>query len=207
MKLSRWPLIAVLSVAACATDSGTDVPYDPLQDFEEVDAQTVLDAPRAQPGRYAPENRHQVERGEYLVELLGCGACHTDGALEGVPDYDKALAGSTTGIAYTSPLGVSRPGIVYPANITPDEETGIGSWSDIQIERAIRAGLGRHASRRIAVMPWQGYAKLSAEDMQAVIAYLRSIKPIRHKVPDEVLPGREASNPFIYFGVYRSHKD
>ena len=81
-----------------------EAPRDPLQDYEELDSTTVLDAPAAEPGRFAPENLHQVERGQYLVELLGCGACHTDGALEGVPDFDKALAGSSIGIAHSSPL-------------------------------------------------------------------------------------------------------
>ena len=145
-----------------------------------------------------------MERGEYLVELLGCGACHTDGALEGVPDFDKALAGSRIGIAFTNPLADSTPGVVYPPNITPDVDTGIGAWSDRQIEIAIRAGVGRHGDRRIVVMPWQGYVKLTQDDLAAMVAYLRSIPAVRHEVPDEVRPGETASEPFVYFGVYRS---
>lgn len=197
-------LLATALLAGCATDSTPDASYDPLENYEEVDATTVLDVPGALPGNYAPEHLYQVQRGEYLVELLGCGACHTDGALQGVPDFDKSLAGSSIGIAYTNPMGIERPGVVYPPNITPDEETGIGTWSDIQINRAIRAGLGRHAGRRIAVMPWQGYAKIKDEDIESIVAYLRSIKPVRHKVPDEVKPGEKAEYPFVYFGVYRS---
>jgi mono/diheme cytochrome c family protein len=197
-------LLAGVILGGCATDTATDAPYDPLANYEEVDATTVLDVPGAQPGTYAPENLYQVQRGEYLVELLGCGACHTDGALQGVPDFDKSLAGSSIGIAYNNPMGMDKPGVVYPPNITPDQETGIGAWSDVQINRAIRAGLGRHAGRRIAVMPWQGYAKLKDEDIEAIVSYLRSIKPVQHKVPDEVLPGQTAEYPFVYFGVYRS---
>lgn len=199
-------MIAYVSLAGCAADPVAGVEDNPLDHYEEVDATTILDAPGAVPGNYAPENLYQVERGEYLVELLGCGACHTEGALEGVPDYDKALAGSTIGIAYRNPLGVDRPGVVYPANITPDQETGIGSWSDTQIKRAVRAGLGQHAGSRIAVMPWQGYARIGDEDIDAIVAYLRSIKPVRHEVPDEVLPGEVAKHPFVYFGVYRSRR-
>ena len=199
-------LIAYLTLAGCAADPANEADSDPFELYEEVNATTVLDAPSPTPGTFAPENLYQVKRGEYMVELLGCGACHTDGALQGVPDFDKALAGSSIGIAYNNPAGTDRPGVLYPPNITPDEETGIGSWSDAQINRAIRAGLGKHAGRRIAVMPWQGYSKMSDEDIDAIVAYLRSVKPVRHKVPDEVLPGQEAKDPFVYFGVYRSRK-
>jgi mono/diheme cytochrome c family protein len=137
-----------------------------------------------------------------MVELLGCGVCHTDGALVGAPDTDRLLAGSRTGIAYTSPLEYRDPGVVFPPNITPDEETGIGRRSDEQILLAIRAGLSTHVGRPIALMPWQGYAALSDDDANAIVAYLRSIKPIRHRVPAEVHPGSKGTEPFVYFGVY-----
>jgi len=193
-------LVPLLFLVGCAAES----PYNPLTDYEEVDSTTILDAPSPVPGNFAPENRYQVERGEYLIELLGCGACHTEGALEGAPQMDLALAGSSTGIAWSNPLGDRYPAVVYPPNITPDKETGIGDWSDSQIEKAVRAGIGRHTGRRITVMPWQGYAKISNEDVGAIVAYLRSVKPVRNDVPDEVAPGTRAENPFVYFGVYRS---
>jgi len=200
VKYRRFVLVLLLFLAGCAAES----PYNPLADYEELDASTILDAPSPVPGNFAPENRYQVQRGEYLVELLGCGACHTEGALEGVPQLKMALAGSSTGIAHTNPLGDQYPGIVYPPNITPDKETGIGDWSDSQIGNAMRAGFGRHAGRWITVMPWQGYAKLSNEDVEVIVAYLRSVPPVRHEVPNEVVPGSKAKKPFVYFGVYRS---
>jgi hypothetical protein len=119
---------------------------------------------------------------------------------------ERALAGSGTGIAFSNPLGDDRPGVIFPANITPDNETGIGQWSDAQIGNAIRAGVGRHGSRRIAMMPWPGYAKLTDDDLAAMVTYLRSIRPIENKVPAEVAPGQRARDPFVYFGVYRSRK-
>lgn len=203
MKVLRG-LLSTLLLVGCATDTVPEAPYDPLTDYEEVSAMTVLDAPEPQPGNFAPENRFQVERGEYLVELLGCGSCHTDGALEGVPNFDRALAGSSIGIAYSNPMGNRAPGIVFPPNLTPDEDTGIGLWSDKQIESAIRLGAGRHSGRKIVIMPWQGYNKMTREDIEAIVAYLRSIKPVRHKVPDEIFPGQTTDEPFVYFGVYRS---
>jgi len=187
-------------LAACA--AGTR--YDPLANYDELQSSRVLDAPDPVPGNYAPGNRYLVEHGEYMVELLGCGACHTDGALEGAPDISMSLAGSNIGIAYINPFRNDMPGVVYPPNITPDRQTGIGEWSDGQIADAIRAGIGRHAGRRIAVMPWPGYSKMSDEDINAIVAYLRSIKPVSHKVPAEVTPGTRATKPFVYFGTYRS---
>jgi mono/diheme cytochrome c family protein len=186
----------------CATDSG----IDPLAGYEQVNAATMLDAPSPRPGQSAPENRAVAARGEYLVELLGCGACHTDGALIGEPDMTRSLAGSGIGIAWSNPLGDKYPGVVYPANITPDIETGIGRWSDVEISNAIRAGLGRHGGTRIEVMPWQAYNKISDDDIEAITAYLRSIEPVAHRVPAAVAPGRRATSPFVYFGVYRSQR-
>ena len=200
MKRARCLTVTAILLGGCAAET----PNDLLKDYEEVHAKTILDAPSAVPGRFAPENRGLVERGEYLVELLGCGVCHTNGALVGEPDIDRPLAGSRTGIAYASPLGHESPGVVYPANITPDQETGIGDWSDREIGDAIRAGIGRHASQRIATMPWPGYAKMSDDDVDAIVSYLQSIKPVRHEVPERVEPGDRAKSPFVYFGFYRS---
>ena len=197
-------VLVAIAILLCSCAGDPETPRSPLTGYEEVDATTIIDAPDPLPGTYAPETRGMVERGEYLVELLGCGSCHTDGAFEGAADLERSLAGSNTGIAYTNPMGVEYPGVVYPPNITPDEKTGIGGWSDSQIAGAIRAGIGRHGSRRIATMPWQGYARLSEEDVNGIVAYLRSIKPVMHRVPGEVEPGQKARYPFIYFGVYRS---
>ena len=189
-----------LVLASCATET----PYDPLEVYEELDSTGVVDAPRPAGGRFAPSDQDTVDRGRYLVGLLGCGACHTDGAFEGAPNMDMALAGSQTGIARTNPLESARPGVVYPPNITPDEDTGIGLWADRQIANAVRAGIGRHSGRRLSTMPWQGYSQLHDDDVDAIVAYLRSIPPISNEVPAEVMPGQKATSPFIYFGVYRS---
>lgn len=193
LAVTSWLLVS------CASEA----PYDPLQDYEELDNSGAVDAPRPEGGRFAPADKDAVERGKYLVDLLACGSCHTDGAFEGAPDMDMALAGSRTGIARTNPLEGERPGVVFPSNITPDEETGIGLWSDRQIAEAVSAGLRRHGGR-LSTMPWQGYAKLNDDDVDAIVAYLRSIPPIRNRVPEEVPPGKRATSPFVYFGVYRS---
>ena len=179
---------------------------DPLQNVEEVIATTKFDAPGAVPGTYAPRSRYRVQRGQYLVELLGCGSCHTDGALVGKPDMRRQLAGSDIGLAFTSPLQEANPGIVYPPNITPDDETGIGGLTDVELANSIRAGVARHMDRRITTMPWPGYARMTDDDVDAIVRYLRSIRPIRHSVPARVEPGQPATEPFVYFGVFRKKK-
>ena len=197
--INAAPLLVAM-LAGCAA------PYDPLEDYEALEATTVLEAPEAQAGNFAPANKEQVERGQYMVELLGCGACHTDGALEGAPRLDRALAGSSVGIAYTNPLEHRYPGVVYPSNLTPDTETGLGRMSDRQIANAIRAGVGGHGGKALSVMPWQGYAKMTEEDLTAIVAYLRSIEPVRNRVPDAVPPGTRAASSYVHFGVYRSKR-
>jgi len=190
-------ILVALLVVGCASKQAS-----PLAGYETVDPVTILPAPGAEPGRYHPEDRDTIDRGRYLVELLGCGVCHTNGALEGAAQAGMALAGSDIGIAYSNPLGDEFLGVVYPPNITPDEDTGIGAWSDNRIGKAIRAGVGGHGGR-IATMPWQAYAKLSDDDLDAIVLYLRSITPVAHRTPKPVAPGNRAQAPYVYFGVYR----
>lgn len=160
----------------------------------------------------APESENvpagaDVTRGRYLVELLGCGVCHTDGALTGKPDSGRLFAGSGTGIAYTSPLDEKYPGVVFPANLTPDDETGIGRWKRDEIVELLRTGEDRAGRRHLPVMPWPVYNRLSASDANAIAAYLLSLTPVRHKVPDNVVPGRPSRAPYVHFGIYRSGLD
>lgn len=200
MLRSHALIVAATLLAACATERSVDLPGD----YERLDNSGVVDAPAPVGGRFAPADRDAVDRGRYLVVLLGCGACHTNGAFEGAPDIDLALAGSQTGIAWTNPLETEHPGVVFPPNITPDDKTGIGRLTDAQVANAIRAGSASHGSRRLRTMPWQGYARLTDDDVDAIVAYLRSIPAIEHRIPAEVPPGNKTSRPFVYFGVYRN---
>ena len=79
-----------------------------------------MDAPVPDPARSVGQDTGQAARGKYLVELLGCGSCHTDGALVGLPDGSRRLAGSHIGIAYLRSL---TP-VVHqvPANVKPGEK-------------------------------------------------------------------------------------
>ena len=110
MKYRMCSLLLPLVLTACATETS----FDPYADYEELNSTTILDAPEPMPGNFAPENRFVVERGEYLVELLGCGVCHTDGALEGAPNMERPLAGSRTGIAWMNPPCGHLPNDIHP---------------------------------------------------------------------------------------------
>jgi mono/diheme cytochrome c family protein len=125
-----------------------------------------------------------IARGSYLVNtIMACGNCHTPRDADGKIIADKALSG---GITFMTPAFVATA-----PNITPDIETGIGSWSDAEIKRALLEGLrpdhGRLAGVPLAaIMPANFYKALLAEDLDAVVVYLRSVKPVRNAAPDPV---------------------
>ena len=131
-------------------------------------------------------------RGQYLVGITGCNDCHTPGALFGAPDFNRALSGSELG--WRGPWGVS-----YASNITPDSETGVGTWTDAEIERALRSGVKKDGSPVAPPMPWPDLARLTPEDMAAVIAYLRTLPPVKHKNLGPIPPGRATSGSILTF--------
>src|SRR3954452_10967200 len=122
-----------------------------------------------------------AERGGYLVDtIMACGNCHTPRDGDGKPIAEKALSG---GLTFNTPAFVATA-----PNITPDRETGIGSWSDAEIKRALIEGSrpdhGRLAGVTLAaIMPTNFYKALLPDDLDAIIVYLRGVKPIRNQVP------------------------
>ena len=114
-----------------------------------------------------------VKRGDYLVNsILNCGGCHTP---RGPGGADKAFSG---GNLFESPTFK-----VYSSNITPDKETGIGNWSADQIKKAIVHGVRASGVALAPVMPSPFYENMTARDADAIVAYLRSLKPVRNDVP------------------------
>src|SRR6202012_4216647 len=102
-----------------------------------------------------------VARGRYLVIISGCSDCHTPGALLGSPDMKRYLGGSDVGFS------VPGEGIFVGQNITPDKETGIGSWASDQIVAALRTGKAPEGRDLFPVMPWPALSHLTDEDAQA----------------------------------------
>jgi mono/diheme cytochrome c family protein len=114
-----------------------------------------------------------VERGRYVATISGCIVCHTP-MIAGSPDAKRLLAG---GFEERMNGGIWRS-----PNITPDQETGIGTWSDEEIIEAIRRGIGRGGEKLLPIMPYPYFHRMTDDDAHAVVAFLRAQKPIVHKV-------------------------
>ena len=133
--------------------------------------------PSYETGLIAPDPSDKAARGAYLVNsVMGCTDCHTPvDPATGAPQTDKYLAGRQP---YEGPWG-----IVYGGNITPDNETGIGTWTEQEIIRAITTGVGKDG-RRLIFMPWFNYVTLKAEDAAAIAYYLKNVLPaVKNEIP------------------------
>jgi mono/diheme cytochrome c family protein len=116
-----------------------------------------------------------LERGAYLMRgIVGCGNCHTPKDQDGKALADQELAG---GYEFKEKVFDA-----VAANITPDSETGIGKWTDQQIIDAIRNGKRPNGTIIGPPMPIEFYRNISDTDARAIVAYLRSVKPISHKL-------------------------
>lgn len=119
----------------------------------------------------------QVERGKYLVALGGCNDCHTPGYFFGKPDMARFLGGSEVGFE------IPGLGVFHGPNLTPDPDTGLGKWSAEQILAAITKGQRPDGRILAPIMPWHAFAKLTPQDALAVVAYLKTLPPVKNKVP------------------------
>jgi mono/diheme cytochrome c family protein len=122
-----------------------------------------------------PTQEELVARGDYLVNgIVACGNCHTPRNADATTNADMRLAGGFL---------IEEPGIkAYAPNITQDHETGIGSWSDEEIMRAIREGIRRDGTIIGPPMPIPSYREMSDSDIRAIVAYLRTTVPVRNSV-------------------------
>jgi hypothetical protein len=150
----------------------------------------------------------KIERGRQLVWTVGCNDCHTpktmgprgpeldqsrllsghreSPALPAPPSLPKGPWGIVTSLeltAWSGPWGVS-----YAPNLTPDETTGLGIWTEEMFVQALRTGRHMGTSRPILPpMPWQVYGQMPEQDLKAIYAYLRSLPPVRNRVPEPVI--------------------
>jgi cytochrome c len=160
----------------------------------------------AKTGAKAMGGAVSAARGKYLVTGMGCNDCHTPykmGENGPEPDMTKMLSGHPAGMTVTAPP-LSPPwmaaagqtftawagpwGISYTANLTPDKDTGLGTWTEQQFVETIRNG--RHQGRGRPIlppMPWPAFRNLNDADLKSIFAYLKSIPAISNKVPDPVI--------------------
>jgi mono/diheme cytochrome c family protein len=116
-----------------------------------------------------------VERGSYLVNSVGaCGNCHTP-RQQGVPDLSRRFSGGFQ--TFDEPWFT-----VKGANITPDRDTGIGGWSDDALRKTLLTGVRPNGVTLATVMPYPFYKMMLAGDVDAIVAYLRTVPAIRNEV-------------------------
>lgn len=142
---------------------------------------------RLWPSSEAPDARAaaRLERGRYLVEgPAHCFMCHSE--LDWKGEGLQPRRGGEGGGQNPFPEE-AFPWLTAP-NISPDPETGAGTWTDDQFRRALRQGIGSDGRTLFPMMPYRLFHDMSDEDLEAVIAYLRSIPPVRREVPRSQLP-------------------
>jgi len=158
-----------------------------------------------------PYTKAQIEKGNYLVKIMGCADCHAPKTMtpQGpVPDPMLGLSGHPAKIpvgkvakdALTdwvlfhpmNTIAVGPWGVSFAANLTPDN-TGIGTWTEEQFIIALTEGKSkgiRTARPLLPPMPWPNYTDMKKEDLVAIFAYLKSCKPIENAVPQPISPDK-----------------
>ena len=138
----------------------------------------------AAPGAGSPtfaRTAERLARGRYLVESVGrCFDCHSE--LDRRGNVIAAMRGAGR-ILPAAESKIARPQFLVCPNITPDRETGAGNWSDAQLERAIRHGIGHDGRTLLPFMPFWAFRNLTDEDLASIVVYLRSIPAVRHVLP------------------------
>jgi len=128
----------------------------------------LLGFPTPAAGQPQGAEKDIVARGHYLFSLAGGCACHT--APKGPPN----LGGREI------PIPLAK---VYSTNLTADRETGLGGWSEQQLHNAMVKGVRPNGEKILPVMPYEAYSGMAEEDLRALIAYVRTLKPVRKETP------------------------
>lgn len=164
-RIILWSLCALLSVVLIGA------------------AWAVLRKPAADPPKKITvlSTPERLERGGYLFNYLSdCNGCHSE------RDYSRLGAPvkpGRVGVGFVMPDELGLPGRVVAPNITPDPETGLGKWTDGEIIRAIREGVDREGNALFPFMPYPHFRHMSDEDVEALVAYMRTLKPVRNPLP------------------------
>lgn len=126
----------------------------------------------------------RLERGEYVVRnVAGCLFCHSelDTSVRGLPVQTGMDGAGRTITAEDMPW-------LTASNLTPDQDTGAGTWTDDMIARAVREGIGHDGRALFPFMPYENYRHMSDEDLAAVVTYIRSLPSVRRELPASDVP-------------------
>lgn len=141
----------------------------------------------------------QIERGAYLVNaVMACHSCHTPIGPNG-PDLSRLLSGGRT---FDEPRFK-----VTGSNITPDKDTGIGNWSDAELKAFLRTGVRPNGVPVAPIMPSIFYTVLTARDLDALVAYLRSIPAVHRETPPPEYRARSPHEEAPYAGPQMTEAD
>ena len=141
-----------------------------------------------------PRTPERLARGKYLVDgVLWCATCHSD------IDWSKrpleAAAGTKFGgHVWGQELGIPAPFRIVASNISSDRKYGAGNWSDQDLVRALRRGIGHDGRTLIDMMPYDDFSHLSDEDLASVIVYVRSLPAVHIERPQTLMPREATSN-------------
>jgi mono/diheme cytochrome c family protein len=122
----------------------------------------------------------RIARGRFLYTLSNCDGCHSD---RDFTRFGGPVAGGGKGAGAVLPREAGLAAAIAAPNITPDRETGLGAWTDGEIVRAIRDGIGRDGRALLPVMRYADYRAMSDNDAAALVAYLRTLPPVRRAQP------------------------
>ena len=125
----------------------------------------------------------------YRDHFSGCNDCHTPGYFLGKPNSSRFLGGSDVG------FDLPGTGTFVGPNLTPDNETGLGTWSRDEIITAIQTGVRPDGRILAPIMPWRAFAGLTKSDAGAIADYLKSLPPVSHKAQGPFGPGDKPPVP------------
>jgi mono/diheme cytochrome c family protein len=141
---------------------------------------------RAVTGRHFDATPARLERGRYLAtSVSGCIECHT---AHSPADFKLMTGKPGSGQIFLDQRREDNGMLVVAENITPDKETGIGSWTDDEIARAIREGVDRTGRTLFPIMPYSHFHSMSDEDLASVVVYIRSLEPVKNALPATAIP-------------------
>jgi mono/diheme cytochrome c family protein len=124
----------------------------------------------------------RLARGAYLAEhVADCFGCHSDHLSDRFGLPIRPGTKGQGGFVFDEKAGV--PGILCAQNITPDNEAGLGNWSDGEVLRAMREGIDRKGRALFPMMPYPAFLQMSDEDAKSIVVYLRTLPAVRHSVP------------------------
>ncbi len=136
-----------------------------------------MSAPRPISAAVLPAHQGDAANGERLYNISGCFSCHK--AAEGAPQADLPSGGRPL----KTPIG-----LLYPPNLTPDDATGLGRWSEIEFVNAVQRGLSPWGTHYIPALPYTSYAHMRVEDVLDIKAYLATLAPVSSVVPAADIP-------------------